>query len=306
MVALRVRFVAATAVALVLATGCARQAAELGRDALARGDEAEARRQLARAIEAEPGDATLWRDLAKAHLRMGDPPAAHRAIVQASARAPKDPSIVLLRAQIRLAAGDRPGAAADGKWVLGKLRSAGALEELAVLFVRLGDAPRALAAGRAAIEASGGAADAYTNLAVLAVELRDPNAAARAFAEGRERHPKNVGLREAEAAFLVGKGDLKGALAAYQALLPLHRRPGLVHLGMALLAHELGDLDAALRHARAAVELEGDERPDVHYTHAVVLRDRGDVDGARRVVRRALERFAGDEALARLDLELRG
>lgn len=298
------------AVALVLALavgpGCARQAAELGREALARGDEAEARRQLARAIEGAPADPTLWRDLAKAQLRLGDPEGARRSITEAAARAPADPGIVLLRAQIRLAAGDRAGAAVDGKWVLTRLRRAGPLEELAVLFVRLGDAPRALAAGRAAVDASHGAADAYTNLAVLAVELRDAKAAARAFAEGRERHPKNVGLREAEAAFLVSRGDLRGALAAYQAMLPLHRRPGLVHLGMALLAHELGDLDAALVHARAAVELEGAARPDVHYTHAVVLRDRGEVEEARRVVRRALERFAGDDDLARLDAELRG
>jgi Flp pilus assembly protein TadD len=304
-VALRVKRLA-VAVALVLATGCARQAAELGREALARGDESEARRQLMRALDHAPEDPTLWRDLAKAHLRMGDPAGAALAIAEAAKRAPKDPSIVLLRGQIRVATGDRKGAAADARWVLGRLRHPGALEELAVLFVRLGDAPRALAAGRAAIEASGGAADAYTNLAVLAVELRDPKAAARAFAEGRERHPKNVALREAEAAFLVTRGDLRGALAAYQALLPLHRRPGLVHLGMALLAHELGDLDAALVHARAAVQLEGAERADVHYTHAVVLRDRGQVEEARRVVRRALERFAGDDDLARLDVELRG
>jgi tetratricopeptide (TPR) repeat protein len=290
-------------VALALG-GCARQAADLGREALARGDEAEARRQLARAIEHAPDDATLWRDLARAHLRMGDPEAARAAITRAAARAPEDPSVVLLRGQIRVATSDRAGAAADARWVLSRLRSAGALEELAVLFVRLGDAPSALAAGRAAVEASGFAADAYTNLAVLAVELRDFRAAARAFDEGRDRHPRNVPLREAEAAFLLSRGDLRGALAAYDALLPLHRRPGLVHLGMALVAHELGDLDAALGHARAAVKLEGEARPDVHYTHAIVLRDRGELDEARRVVRRARARFAGDDALARLEAEL--
>jgi len=310
-VALRVigshRRVARLALVIVVLTSglaCATGPAELGRDALARGDEAEARRQLARATERAPDDATLWRDLARAHFRMGDLEGARAAIGEASRRSPEDPSIVLLRGQIRLALGDRDGAGTDGRWVLSRLRSARAYEELAVLFVRLGDARSALAAGRKAVESSGGAADAYTNLAVVAVELRRFDAAAAAFADGRARHPRNVPLREAEAAFLLARGDLRGAFAAYEALLPLHRHPGLVHLGMALVAHELGDLDAALGHARAAVQLEGEARADVHYTHAVVLRDRGDVEGARQVVRRARRRFAGDPDLLRLSTEL--
>jgi tetratricopeptide (TPR) repeat protein len=231
---------------------------------------------------------------------MGDLDGAHAAIVEAARRSPSDPSIVLVRAQVRFARDDRDGAASDARWLLARLDDPGDLERLAVLFVRLGLADEALAAGARAVDRSGDSADAYGNLAVLAVELRRFDAAASALREGRARHPRDVDLRETEAAFLLSRGELGKAREAYRALLPLHARPGLVHLALALIEHELGEHEAALDDARAAVELEGKDRADVHYTLAVILIDLGRDDEARRTVNRSVRRFPDHEGLRSL------
>ena len=292
-------------VALVLAIGCAHDARELGEAALARGDDREAARQFERALDRGADDAILWRDLARARQRGGDLEGAHAAIVEAARRSPSDPSIVLVRAQVRFARDDREGASSDAKWLLGRLDDAGDLERLAVLFVRLGSADMALAAARRAIDRSGDAADAYGNFAVLAVELRRFDDAGKALREGRARHPRDVDLRETEAAFLLSRGDLARARAAYRDLLPLHARPGLVHLALALIEHELGDHEAALGDARAAVELEGKDRADVHYTLAVILIRMGRDEEARRTVNRSVRRFPDHEGLRGLAERLR-
>jgi tetratricopeptide (TPR) repeat protein len=286
-----------------IATGCAHDPATQGREALARGDDRQAVRQLELALRTDD-HATLWRDLARAHQHAGDLEAAHAAIVEAAERAPEDPSIVLVRAQLRLARDDRDGAARDAGWLLDRLKDAGDLERLAVVFVRLGRADAAIAAGRRAVERSGGAADAYVNLAVLSVEMRRIDVAAGVLREGRARHPDHLALAESEAALLLARGDSSAARAAYLAMLPRHGRPGLVHLALALIEHELGDLDAALVHARAAVEAEGETRADVHYTLCVVLHDLGRDDEARAQLRRARRRFSAHDGLLALESTL--
>lgn len=278
---------------------CAHDARELGTLALARGDDREAARQLERALQRDD-DALLWRDLARARQRSGDLDGAHVAIVEAARRAPEEPSIVLTRAQVRFARDDRDGARSDARWLLPRLSDAGDLERLAVLFVRLGAADEALASARRAVERSGGAADAYGNLAVLAVELRRFDEARAALSEGRARHPRDVELRETEAAFLLARGELEGARKAYRELVRLHARPGLVHLALALVEHELGDHEAALVDARAAVELEGKDRADVNYTLAVILLASGRDEEARRSVQRSRRRFPEHDGLRSL------
>jgi len=290
-------------IATVFAIGCAHDPAAAGRAALVRGDDRLAIRELQQAL-GRRDDAMLWRDLARAYQRNGELEAAHTAIVEAATRAPEDPTVVLIRAQLRLARGDREGSVRDATWLLGRLRDPGELERLAVVFVRLGRADAALDAAGRAVERSGGAADAYVNYAVLAVELRRLDAAAAALREGRARHRGHVALAEAEAALLLQRGDLASARAAYLALLPRHDRPGLVHLALALVDHELGDLDSALVHAQAAVAAEGSGRADVHYTLCVVLRDLGRDDEARNQLRRARRRFGGDDGLLALQASL--
>lgn len=277
-----------------------------GREALQRGDYAEARRQLSEAVDDHPDDPSLWRDLARAHMRDGALPEARMAIARADDLRPGHPATVLLRAQVRMNQGDRAGARKDALWVADHARRPRALQEVAVLFVRLGMADEAMAAARAAVDRSDGAAAAYTNLAVLAVEARRLDVAAAAFAEGRALHPEDIALAEAEAAFLLSTGQLSRARTTYEALLPHHPRPALIHLAIALLAHEARDLDAALEHSEQAVALAGHQRPDVHYTHVVILRDRGDLEHARRAVRRGQRKFPGHPGLSKLAEELRG
>ncbi len=286
-----------------LAGGCAHDHAELGRAALARGDDREAARQFEAALR-QRDSASDWRDLARARQRQGDIDGAHDAIVEAAARAPEDPSIVLTRAQLRLARDDREGAARDAAWLLPRLRQGGELERLAVLLVRLGDAKAALRAAARAVEVTGGTAGSYVNLAVLATELRRTDAAREALAAGRRRHPRDLALLETEAAFFLSLGELDGARADYAAMLDRHPHPGLVHLALALIDHERGALDDARSHAEAAVAAEGHVRADVHYTLVVVLRDRGELDEARTRLRKATRRFPADDALAQLDREL--
>lgn len=286
-----------------LAGGCAHDSATLGRAALARGDTRQAVRHLEIALRSDD-DVALWLDLARAQQRAGNVDAAYDAIVEAAERSPEAPSVVLVRAQLRLARSDRQGALGDAVWLAGRLRDAGDLERLAIVLVRLGQADAALDAGRQAVERSGGTADAYANLAVLAVELRRLDLAAGTLREGRARHPRNVPLAETEAALLLTLGDLSAARTAYTDLLERHDRPGLIHLALALIEHELGSLDSALEHARAAVAAEGDSRADVHYTLCVVLHDLGRDPEARAHLRRASRRFSSHEGLQRLNATL--
>lgn len=289
-------------IVLAMAAGCATaDAAAQGRTELAQGDYAAARRSLTVAASHETEDPTLWRDLARAHLRAGAVADAQTAIDRAAALAPSDPAVVLLRGQIRMAAGDRPGALRDASYAAQRARAPRRLQETAILLLRLGQPDAALEAAGRAVERSGAEASAYTNLAVLAVEARRPAAARRALEQGRARHPTDVPLAEAHAAFLIQTGRLAEARGVYAKILPLHPRPGLVHQALALLAHGTGDLDAARRHAVAAVDALGAQRPAVHYTLVVVLRDRGERDEADRRLRRALRRFPHDPDLRRLN-----
>lgn len=272
--------------------------ADLGRAALARGDDAGAVRQLERALHDAPDDASLWRDLARAYQRVGDIERAHDAIVEAATRRPEDPAIVLVRAQLRVARSDRDGAARDATWLLGRLRDPGSCERLAVVFVRLGDAPRAIAAAREALALADGSADAHVNLAVIAAQVRRFDVAAETLAQGRRRFPKHVELAQTQAALAMSSGDLAAARRTYVELLAIHPEPGLVHLALALVDHERGDLDTALEHARAAVDALGQTRVDVHYTLCVVLVDLGRLDEAEAHVARARRRFGHTDELA--------
>jgi tetratricopeptide (TPR) repeat protein len=272
--------------------------ADLGRAALARGDDAGAARQLERALQDAPDDASLWRDLARAYQRRGDIERAHDAIVEAAMRRPEDPSIVLVRAQLRVARSDRDGAARDAKWLLGRLRDPGSYERLAVVFVRLGDAPRAIEAAREALVLADGSADAHVNLAVIAAQVRRFDVAAKTLADGRRRYPGHVELAQTQAALALAAGDLDGARRIYLELLARHPTPGLVHLALALIEHERGALDAAVGHARAAVDALGEDRVDVHHTLCVVLVDLGRLDEAEGQLARARRRFGHTEELA--------
>lgn len=282
--------------ALVLASallGACRPAspADLGRAALARGDEAGAVRQLERAIADSPDDASLWRDLARAHQRGGNIERAHDAIVQAAAQRPEDPAIVLIRAQLRVARSDRDGAARDAAWLLGRLRDPGSYERLAVVFVRLGDGPRAIAAAREALTLADGSADAHVNLAVIATQVRQLDVAAATLVEGRRKFPRHVELAQTQAALALSQGKLEDARRNYVELLAIHPEPGLVHLALALIDHERGALPTALEHAEAAVTALGQERVDVHYTLCVILIDLARLDDAQSRLARARRRF---------------
>lgn len=286
---------------LLLATACATaDPATTGRGALARGDYPQARRDLTQAVQTRQDDAHLWRDLARAHMRDGDNPQARAAIDRAAALAPKDTSVVLLRGQIRMGGGDRPGALQDARYAASTSADPRELQETAILLLRLGQPDAALEAAGRAVERSGGEASAYTNLAVLAVEARRPQVAANALRDGRARHPKDIPLAQAQAAFLMERRDLPGARRVYESMLPRHPNPGLVHQALALITHALQDLDAAGRHARAAVDALGTQRPSVHYTLVVILRDRGESQAADQALRRALRRFPHDRSLLTL------
>jgi tetratricopeptide (TPR) repeat protein len=291
----------------VLAAACAPAHAQRGRQALARGEHGLAARELGRATEKAPDDATLWRDLALAHLRGGRTEPAVEAAQRAVSLAPEDPDGRLVRAQADLAAGLRDEALADARFVAARETGPASLFQAAILLLRLHRPDEALAAAERAAERSGGDGGAWANLAVLAVSAGRHEVAERAFDAGRKADPEHLGLAEAHASWLVSRRELAQARAAYQALLPRHENPGLVHLALALLSHELGDLARARLHSQAAVDALGRARPDVHFTHVVVLRDSGDLPAAARHLAAARRRFPGDESLARLaeDLDAR-
>jgi tetratricopeptide (TPR) repeat protein len=290
----------AVLLAALCSSACAPGHAARGRQALARGDHGLAIEELARATDEHPDDASLWRDLARAHMRAIEPQQAIEAIERAYAIDPGDAETALVRGQARLAVDRRDGALEDALFVLEHGTTARALQETAILLLRLHEADRAIAAGRRAIELSKHDPTAYANLAVLAAKAGRNDVAGQAFTEGRRIHPEHIGLAEAHAAWLIGRGEVEQARDVYRALLPVHPKPGLIHLAIALLSHSLGDLGDARVHSEAAVAAVGRERADVHYTHIVVLRDTGDLDEARAHLDAARRRFPGDSDLARL------
>lgn len=273
---------------------------ERGQEAMARGDHAEAVRQLTRATERDPDSAAAWRALARAHFRSGNLSRARLAIARSDELQPEMPQTILLRAQIQTNQGERSGAQLDASWVAQRTRDPRMLQEAAIVFARLGESEAALDAGWKAIRFSDGDPAAYANLGVLAVELRRLDQARRAFEAGHRAHPRDVGLGQAYAAFLMSTQQFARAREVYESLLPLHPRPGLVHLALALLTHQAGELTQALSHARAAVRAEGERRADVHYTLGIVLRDLGRLQEARDVLRRGRRRFPADAGLAQL------
>lgn len=289
-----------------LALGCAPNHAQLGRNAFGRGDYGLAIRELSEATREHPEDAELWRDLARAHMRAIQPEQAATAIARAFELEPNDANTVLVRGQVSMALDKRDEALTDARFVVQNGKSARALQETAILLLRLHEADEAIGAARRAVELSKNDPTAYANLAVLAVEAGQPDVAVAAFEEGRRIHPEHVGLAEAQAAWLASTGQLAPARDAYRELLKIHPEPGLIHLAIALLSHALGDLTDARTHSQAAVDASGKERADVHYTHVVVLRDSGDQAGAREHLAQARRRFPGDEDLARLAASMEG
>jgi predicted Zn-dependent protease len=239
-------------------------------------------------------------------MRRAEIAAAAPAIDRAAALRPDDPTVVQLRGQIRMNGSDRDGAQTDATWMLAHGRTAAQLEQTAVLLVRLGRAHDALAAAARVVELTSGSPAAYGNLAVLAMQVREPAAAERALHDGRARHPDDIELAQTHAAFLLATHRPAQAREIYASLLPRHPQPGIIHQALALLAHEAGDLDAAQRHADAAVQALGDSRASVHYTRVVVLHDRGEREAAAQALERARRRFPADEDLQRLQAELVG
>jgi tetratricopeptide (TPR) repeat protein len=286
--------------------GCAARLddAELGAEALTRGDDAGAIRHLRDAVKDAPDNGRAWSDLARAHFRLAQIPEAALAIDQAARLRPEAPEVVLLRAQIRLNGGDRDGAQRDATWVLAHGDTPGQLQQTAVVLVRLGRAHDALAAASRVVELSSGSASSYGNLAVLALELRETKVAARALRDGRARHPHDVTLAQTQAAFFLATGDHAQARVIYEELIERHPNPGLLHHALALLAHEAGDLDDAQRHADAAVAALGQPRAEVVYTQIIVLRDRGRIEDAQRALARARRRFPAHEGLQELERDL--
>jgi tetratricopeptide (TPR) repeat protein len=268
--------------------------------ALDAGDEAAAARELVKAVEVEPDDPELWRDLARTQFRLARHEEAHSSIERSLALDPEAPASVLLRAQIRMALGDREPALADARVALETLHTASRLQELAILFLRLHELESAWTAGQLAIELSDHDPSAYANLAILAAEARADEVARRAFDQGRSLHPHDVGLAQAEAAWLVQRGELARAREAYRSMLATHPSPGLVHLALALLHHQDRQFEPALQHGKAAVEALGAQRADVHYTYVVILLDMGQTEEARAHLVDARRRFPGDAQLSQL------
>jgi len=288
------------ALALVLFACAAAGAYERGIEAMGRGDEAEAVRQLEQAVREQPERTEGWRELARARLRVGATGPARAAIDRALELAPDDLAALLLRAQIRATAGDLALARADAEVVAARSAAARELEEAAVVLARTGAPAAAIAAARAAVERSGGAAATYTNLAVITAELGMADAAMEAASDGLRRHPDDLGLLQTDAALRLRTGDLAGARRRYEQLIARHPQPGRVHLALALVSFEQGDLVSARNHAARALQLDGQTRADVHATWVVVLRATGEDARARADLAAGLRRFPSDPQLRRL------
>jgi len=275
-------------------------AAIRGRAAISAGDERTAERELRGAVEIEQQNWELWRDLARAQFRLAKHDTALLSISRALSLAPQAADAMLLRGQIHLARGSRASALEDARHASSTLDRPSQLQECAILLLRLHELDSAMATAQRAVLLSGHDPDAYTNWAVLAAEAGAQRRVESIFAEGRRRHPNDAPLAQAEAAWLVDRGEFTRAKAAYNALLHVHSRPGLVHLALALLYHQEGALNSAHNHAWLAVSLEGHARADVHYTYIVILRDRSQSRAAAKQLKQAKRRFPHDAGLQRL------
>ncbi len=295
----------AAGLAALVAAGCAGDLERRGRAALARGDVAEAVDLLERAVRRDPDDPELRARLAEAYLRAGRPDEARTEAGRAH-RASGDPAHLLLRGRAAVAAGDPLAGRRDIVAAVHASRDPALLLAAAAALVRLDAPDDAARAARRAVRAPGAPPAAVTSAVVVLAEAGRPEEAYALALDGIDRHGDHVPLLVAAGALAVRTGHLRTARRIYERLRRIAPHLDAVDQALALVAFELGDLEAARRYARSAVARRGDRDPAVHYTLVVVLEARGEHDAASKALRAALRRFPGDPDLAALAAGHRG
>jgi arylsulfatase A-like enzyme/Flp pilus assembly protein TadD len=128
---------------------------------------------------------------------------------------------------------------------------------------------------------------AYEALARCRERAGDRTGALAALRKGQERSPRDPRLLDAEARLWRAQGRKEEARRAYEAMLPLAPRDGLVRVQLGELLRDAGDTDRASALMREAVALE----PGVaSYWNALgmVLGGRGDLSEAEKAFRQAV------------------
>lgn len=98
--------------------------------------------------------------------------------------------------------------------------------------------------------------------------------------------PDDPDLQLLHASALSAGGDDAGAMAAVERALMLDSQSARAHTSMATMLVHGGDIDAAMRHARAAADLAPDD-PQVLYNLGIVCALRGDTAAADAALKRA-------------------
>jgi tetratricopeptide (TPR) repeat protein len=149
------------------------------------------------------------------------------------------------------------------------LAAAGALPDLAL-------SGRAVRIGGAAVLAALLVALGLRSM-VRAADWRDP---ATLAASAERAYPRSARAEVYAAQQAVGRGDVRGAAAAYQRAIAIWPGLALWYADLAPLLHELGDLEGAMAAARHATELAPDD-PVGWYNLGVELESAGRLREAR-------------------------
>lgn len=290
------------AAAQSLAPASAEVAAVAGRLAFSAGRKVEAQKQFEKAISLDPGFVTPLTDLGELHLAAGQSAESVKAFRQAAAVAPEHAGAQFGLARALAAQRDVAGASAALEKAA-KLAPSSALPVMALgeLQAKNKQFDKALATMDRALKleprnanvriarantlaASGDVAGAVTEYKRMSEEAQ-ANPAASADLQFRMGLMLEMAKRPAE------------AQAAYAKAVELEPKFHLAHNNFAwLAAQRRQDLDAALKHARQALEL-APGNASYEDTLGTVLAARGDNEAASQAYQRALKALPGAPAV---------
>lgn len=202
-----------------------------------------------------------------------------------------DPMLRLVLAILALEGGEPTQALIHAEWLSVHARTPSVAAMTCRILVRLGEARRAATFAQQRVNEGLVSPSLYLELANAWEALGQQAPALRALQDGLLTSPNDPILLETAAARADAAGDRATAIELYARAIPHHASPALMHEAIARVATEAARYDLAVTHARQAVELAGDQDPQLYRVLHDALLGSGDADAARAALERGRRRF---------------
>lgn len=183
----------------------------------AAGDAAGARREAEAALRLVPGMHAALVVLGQLAQASGDAAGARRIMAQAVEASPRDREARIALARLLREAGDEAGAAAQWREAVGLREDAAALREVAAAARKARDPVGEMRALERLVQLAPGPVESWRRLAELRIEARDEAGAEQALKKTLDREPGDAASRIALSRLHLSRGDAVGALRELRA-----------------------------------------------------------------------------------------